>query len=220
MYPVTIVDNFFPEPDKIVEISNSYSFERDPIGNWPGERTQCISELNKDLFLYIGNKLHNLFYENNPSWSMEMFFQKTVPCAKNKKEQHNLYNHGWIHDDFSSHFGGVIYLTKNPDEDTGTSIYNLKNGYFNQDVKSIEIKNKFFRGEEVCPHEYAQHFSKVRSQYEKTLTVDNVYNRMLLFGPHVHHGVQTFGYSKPRLTIAFFAKNLSGSIQPLVRINQ
>ena len=217
MYPVTIVDNFFSEPGKIVELSKQYSFHKDEIGNWPGERTQCLSKINYDLFYYISEKIHRLFYESSPKWKMEISFQRTFPFAQSKEQSKSIFNRGWIHDDYASLFGGIIYLTENPDEETGTSIYKLKNGYFTHPQNSMEIKGKFFRGEEVDIEEYTRHWNNVNSQYEETVSVKNLYNRMVMFGPHIHHGVQTFGYSKPRLTISFFSRDLSGSIPPLMR---
>ena len=63
-----IINNFFTEPDKIVELSNNYQYTRDIHGNWPGERTDCISNLNKNLFNYIGNKIHNIFISTFQIW--------------------------------------------------------------------------------------------------------------------------------------------------------
>ena len=217
MYPVTIVDNFLPDPDKIVQLSTQYSYYKDVNGNWPGERTECLSQLNADLYNYLGEKIHKLFYENLPRWQMEISFQKTVPFASDIEASKSIFNRGWIHDDYSSLFGGIIYLNKNPDEDTGTSIYKIKNGYFSHAFESMKIKGSFYRGEQVDAQEYEKHWNIVNSQYEETVTVKNVYNRMMMFGSHVHHGVQTFGYSQPRLTLAFFARNMSGSIAPLIR---
>ena len=39
-FPVTIVDNFFEEPDLIVEEANKLKYFNPQTGNWPGTRTK------------------------------------------------------------------------------------------------------------------------------------------------------------------------------------
>ena len=40
-YPITIVDNFFEDPDKVVELAENCKFYNPNTGNWPGTRT-CL----------------------------------------------------------------------------------------------------------------------------------------------------------------------------------
>ena len=36
-YPITIVDNFFEDPDAIVELANELKYYNPNTGNWPAQ---------------------------------------------------------------------------------------------------------------------------------------------------------------------------------------
>ena len=59
-------------------------------------------------------------------------------------------------------------------------------------------------------------FDAMREQFEDTVTIENVYNRFVLFNGKTHHGVKTFG-TKPRLTLNFFGMAMTGHLPPLLR---
>ena len=67
--------------------------------------------------------------------------------------------------------------------------------------------------------EYEKAYDTMRDQFEETVTIENVYNRFVMFNGNTHHGVQTFG-SKPRLTLNFFGMAQTGKIPPLLRANR
>ena len=213
-YPVTIVDNFFEDPDAIVKMAEEMKFYNPNTGNWPGMRTKQISVEEPRFFNYFGNKLHLLFVDSVPEyWNMQCHFQKINPFCEDK---YSKRNRGWIHQDHDCWFGGIVYLTKNPEPDTGTSIYKAKNGYSFQMAEEISMKEKIYRSEEVDDKEYDRAYDTMRDQYEETVSVANVYNRMLLFSGNTHHGVQTFG-TTPRLTLNFFGIGQFGYINPVIR---
>jgi len=201
MFPITIVDNFLEDPDAIVRLSEQMEFKATTDGKWPGARTDQLWEHNHRLFNSIGIKIHSLFYEGIvDNWSMTMHFQKISPFDGDKW---NKKNRGWIHKDLSS-FGGIIYLSKDPDADSGTSIYKCKNGYQHQYPDELQVKEDLYTGKSTLSQdEYDKVFDAVNDQFVETVTVENVYNRLLLFGGQTYHGVKTFG-TKPRLTLNFF----------------
>ncbi len=210
-YPVTIVDDFFKDPDAIVEMSEGMKYHNPDTGNWPGTRTNSLHEENLRFFNYFGKKLYSLFYDTPPEyWNMICHFQKINPFCEDK---YGKRNRGWIHQD-NCWFGGIVYLTKDPEPDTGTSIYLAKDGYDFQ--FRPELKEKLYRSESVDDEQYDIEFDKMNDQYVETVRVNNVYNRLLLFGGDAYHGVQTFGLS-PRLTLNFFGMDQSGRMPPLVR---
>jgi len=208
VYPITIIDNFFSDPDKVVEFASQQEYYRCADGSWPGKRTRPIHELDPNLFNYIGNRIYNTFYSNINQWFLEARFQLIDPFTE---DQYDIRNQGWIHKDTPFYFGGIIFLNKEPDEDTGTSLYREKNGYSFQSKEYNSVKERFYLGQEVSDEEYAQAFHGINSQYEETVTVKNIYNRLLLFSSKDAHGVKTFGKSKKRLTISFFSQ---GSVSP------
>jgi len=215
MYPVVIHDNFFPDPDKVVKFALEQEYFSDSKGYWPGKRTKQLHELDNDLFVFVGNKIHNIFYESTPRfWEMEISFQLISPLHS---DPNNKKNYGWVHKDVNSFFGGVIYLNKDTQENTGTSIFSPVKGY-SQDVSSfLKAKENLYLGNNISDDEYNDSYDSYHSQYKKTVSIENVYNRMVLFGGDIHHAAQSFGRNQDRLTISFFSKGLVGSYPPLIR---
>ena len=216
-YPITIVDNFFEDPDGIVEIANELKYYTPNTGNWPGQRTKNLHVEEPRFFTYFGNKLHLLFYETVPEyWNLQCHFQMIHPFCDDKNSKKNR---GWIHRDIDTWFGGIVYLKKDPEPNTGTSVYKVKKGYSHQYAKEIEQKEALYRSEVVSDSDYTKAYDSMRDQFEETVTVTNVYNRFVMFNGNTHHGVQTFG-TTPRLTLNFFGMAQTGKLPPLLRSNR
>ena len=208
MYPTTIVEDFFSDPDAIVKYAEDLEYSPSPTGHWPGVRSKHIGEINFNLFQYIGNKIYSLFHSTPAERCViDMWFQLITPYHEDKW---NPLNRGWVHRDTFSNFGGIIYLTKNPEKDTGTSIYKEVEGYYYQTENETKNKRNHFLGNGVPEKEYSESWKRNQSQYLETVKVENVYNRMLMFNSKTHHAVKTYG-TKPRLTIAFFSNGEIGS---------
>jgi len=212
MYPITIVDDFFEDPDAIVEMANGLKYYPPDTGNWPGMRTKQLHLVEDRFFNYFGEKIHLLFHDSSPDyWNMQTHFQKIKPFHEDK--YHRL-NRGWIHQDIDTHFGGIVYLNKDTEPDTGTSIYKAKKGFALQYKEEIGMKEAHYRGDDIDEDEYIKAFDAAHEQYVESVKIENVYNRFVMFNNKVHHGVQTFG-TKERLTLNFFSMAMSGKIPPL-----
>ena len=209
-YPLIIKDNFFPDPDAIVKASNKlqyYSSEN----NWPGSRTKPLNEVNPKLFAYIGQKIFHLLHDKIPeTYSIMMGFQKIKPFIEGDKW--NRKNRGWIHRDCCL-FGGVIYLDKNPDKDAGTGIYKLKDGYHFQNEESLSYKVLLYSGQLIDDGHYYNAYDRVRNQYEETLRIPNLYNRLVLIPGDQPHAMTTTG-DKERHTMVFFCYDTMGVSLP------
>ena len=213
-YPVTIVDNFFEDPDAVVEMANNLKYYNPNTGNWPGTRTKQLHVEDDRFFNMFGTKIHNLFYESPPEyWNLQCHFQLINPFCDDK---YSKKNRGWVHQDHDTWFGGIVYLTKNPESDTGTSIYKSKNGWSFQKQEELKVKERLYKTEFLDDNEYEQAFDAMMDQYEETVSIANVYNRFVLFNGTTYHGVQTFG-TTPRLTLNFFGMGQYGNLPPLLR---
>ena len=216
-YPITIVDDFFEDPDGIVEMANELKYYTPNTGNWPGQRTKNLHVEEPRFFTYFGSKLHLLFYETVPEyWNLQCHFQMIHPFCDDKNSKKNR---GWIHKDIDTCFGGIVYLKKDPEPNTGTSVYKVKQGYSHQYAKEIEQKEALYRSEVVSDSDYTKAYDSMRDQFEETVSVANVYNRFVMFNGNTHHGVQTFG-TTPRLTLNFFGMAQTGKLPPLLRSNR
>ncbi len=213
-YPITIIDDFFEDPDKIVHLAESFKYYPPDTGNWPGVRTKQLHLVDDRLFNYIGEKIHLLFYETSPDyWNMQIHFQKIQPFSE---DQYDRRNKGWVHQDIDTFFGGIVYLNKDPEPDTGTSIYTTNNGYALQYRKEIEMKENLYLGKDIDLDEYNRAYDDAHAQYTESVRVENVYNRFVMFNNKTHHGVHTFG-TKERFTLNFFGMAMTGKIPPLLR---
>ena len=210
LFPITIIDNFYPDPDTIRNFALCQEFEVSRNGGWPGKRTKDLIELDKDLHDFFFKTIMNVFYpmEFEYECELETSFQLIESRSLN---QYDSKNRGWLHHD-AVIFGGVVYLTKDPEPDTGTSIYKPKKGHHQH--KSIWIQTKsddYMNKSNIGEDEYKEIMDDQYSLFDETVTVENVYNRCVLFGGNVVHGAKTFGTRKgmdARLTQSFFCHQL------------
>ena len=148
---ISIVDNFFKDPDKIVDFASSLKFKQSD-GFYPGQRSEELhitapnffnKTILKILALYFDYNNTEVFYRN-----ANMYFQKIKPFDKNKN---SILNEGLIHQDSYFNLAGVIYLNKKPDLNAGTSIYKNIKKLENEEEKhakkkelyKLKIENKF-----------------------------------------------------------------------------
>ena len=110
-YPVTIVDNFFDDPDYVREFALSLAYTSSSDGRWPGARSEHIHLLDNNLFNYISRRIELLFSEVDPKrWTKTMQFQRISPYSTDKWD---MRNRGWVHCENDTPeqkviFGGII----------------------------------------------------------------------------------------------------------------
>ena len=162
-YPITIVDNFFEDPDGIVEMANELKYYTPNTGNWPGQRTKNLHVEDPRFFSYFGSKIHLLHYETVPEyWNLQCHFQMIHPFCDDKNSKKNR---GWIHRDIDTWFGGIVYLKKDPEPNTGTSIYTIKRGFSHQYQQELDYKEALYRSEEVNDSDYDKAYDAMRNQF-------------------------------------------------------
>ena len=204
-YPTLIQDDFFSNPKEIVKFANTLEYYPDTIGAWPGKRTKSLDQIDYNFFDAVFRRILANYYSHQiRNYEVSMFFQKSFPYTKNQYDPKNL---GWIHVD-QGIFGGLIYLTENPEKDTGTSLYDLKNLFFNYPSYMEETKRKFYlQNNIVKDNEYNNTYKLLTEQFKETVNVQSKYNRLFTFDGNQFHALQTIGI-KERLTLIFFCKHL------------
>ena len=218
LFPITVVDNFLEDPDSLADYAEGLDFTYGSQ-SYPGLRSDYLHNISPDLYAYISNKILSVFYQRDPVYKIDMQFQKINPFSEDKW---NVKNKGWIHQDKSALFGGILYLTKDPDPDAGTSMYSKKSEYslFSKQDDLLKAKEKLYGHEkkEIDEDSFEKIYSVYHDRFEETLRVKNVYNRLLLFDGQQYHGVRTYG-DRERLTIAFFAETIAeAGAYPLRRV--
>ena len=214
-YPLIIKDNFFSDPDAIVNIINHVDYSLSS-NNYPGVRTKSLDEINPKLYEHIFQKIFLLLHDQLPlRFDVKVGVQKIKPFVEGDKWDKK--NRGWVHKD-GCLFGGVIYLDKNPDKDAGTSIYKSKDGFDVQTQENIDAKELFYSGQLIDDGHYYNAYDRVRNQYEETLKIPNVYNRLVLIPGDQWHCMTTTG-DKERHTLTFFCSDVTGVYSPDFKMN-
>ena len=203
-YPTIIVDDFFENPDDVVELANSVDY---PFSDhtYPGKRSAHLGEIDGRFYNYFVTQMLSAFGLQPRNSILNAYFQKVKPFSDEKWDKKNC---GWIHrDSHPTIFGGIVYLNKNADKDTGTSIYRLVKGFGVRNPEEQNVASELRRGNNVNDIEYTERYTDYHNQFEETVKVDNVYNRFFSFPNTAWHGVRTYGIEE-RLTIAFFCSQI------------
>lgn len=212
-FPVTILDNFYDDPDLVRSYALQQEFTKSDDGRWPGERTECLSKINEGLFNNFHRRVLSLFYDFsqiNLTWQSYACFQKITKFSENPE---SYKNKGWIHCDHAI-LSGVVFLNPNPVENSGLSIYRLNNSFSGVfDLEKELVRDEKFilhQNGDVNEEDYKKSIKSVNDNFHETMKIENIYNRLVLFSGSNFHGVPTFNYdhSEPRLSQVFFIKNL------------
>jgi hypothetical protein len=213
LLPITIVDDFFKDPDFIRAEALKLSFELTAPA--PGLRAACPENITN----IVAKKLFALLIDMNKhivEGQLQLCFQLTT------KE----FEYGWVHSDVGeNYFAGVIYLTPNAPLSGGTSMY--KSVGNNLDLNLYAdlqcIKHNFYTGKTDNLEQFKEARKKNNSLFYKTIEVSNIYNRLVMYPVNEFHSENIlFGETREesRLTIVFFVKNIaSNSMFPIDRMN-
>ena len=215
--PITILDNFFDNPDKIRDYGLSLEFEKDPRGGWPGVRTKPLHEINQPLFNAICKRIISLHFDlenvdNVMSWQTHICFQKVDKS----------YESGWVHVDTPSIFSAIIYLNTNPNPNSGTSIYKLKNKILIPNTQELNpYKLNAYKGV-INIEDVKEKREENNNQYMEVVRVHNEYNRIICFDSGSPHAAQDFfgeNDEEPRLTLNIFFNEFRVSRSPVERVH-
>lgn len=199
-FPITVVDDFFEYPDAVREFALQQEYLSDLENRWPGKRSKSLYELNPVLFNNTVNKVFSLFFNlnsTNISWNTSICFQKID----------SKYQEGWVHTD-ENICTGVVYLSKSKNK-CGTTIYRPVDSV-NATIKNEDKKSSSFNNTDLVTK--ATDFRlENNKQFRPTVTVQEEYNRLVLFDGHLLHSANEFyGDSDDslRLTLIFFIKQI------------
>ena len=124
-YPTVIIDNFFDNPDKMVEYSKTLKYHIPRKDEWwIGKRSELLHKINPDLFNFICTKILATFYDSDleeVKWEdAQIQFQIITREDINKTKV-------LAHKDIGNSLSGIIYLSKNESLSNGTKILKDEN---------------------------------------------------------------------------------------------
>lgn len=204
LYPVTIVENFYDNPDAVrtFALSQKYQFRHQIKGAkyvFPGCRTKDISIINKPLFENVSKKIISLFHNADHDY---MQWQITTSFQSVSEE----YGQGVIHTDHNTVFAAVLYLTPDAPLAAGTSLFK-PNNQFDQEKYEWYLKEndqRFDDGKIIMDTSY-------HAMFDEIVRINNVYNTLILYeGRHYHAANQFFGKNlkDSRLAQVFFVNKI------------
>lgn len=213
--PTTIVDDFFEDPDSIRAFALAQQYQKDEQGRWPGLRAAPLEQLNNQLFQHVCHRMLSVFWDvgNIPlHWSAYGTFQQVS----------REYGEGWIHQDADSLITAIVYLTPNSSTGAGTSIYRRKNITVPLNPNYEVAKRTAYLSGNMTSLDYTHALTATNAQYEETVRVNNLYNRLLIFDSKLYHGVPAFDTGgSERLTLTLFFKNIGSPIlSPIQRMHR
>lgn len=215
MFPVTIVDDFFANPDNIRDFALRQTFSRQDNCGWPGVRSPMLLDIDSQFYTDVMCKILNVFFrfpEDLISVTFDGFFQSIS----------EKYEEGWCHEDDGISMAGVVYLTPNAPTLAGTSIYNAPTTDI--DFSVCENKSLFYDNKITDLTTYRAIRDRYNSNFTKIVDVGNVYNRLVMYpGDYFHKENKFFGNTliDSRLTLVFFIKiATNGCLTPIQRVNQ
>jgi hypothetical protein len=200
LYPSIVLDNFFTDPDLVVDFASKLNYYKDIEGRWPGERSEMLHVNYHSFFDYVNKKMLKAIYPNE---EIEYAASTTFQKISGKRYP----NEGWIHKD-PDELTGIVYLSKH--KFCGTSLctkISFEEYKFNQDDK-----HKFYKKDNY-DHEELKSLQKNNQYFKKTLTVDSEYNRLFLFDSSNYHMANSFvdeNVNTDRMTLISFIKNIKG----------
>jgi hypothetical protein len=201
IWPTVCVDNFFDDPIKVKNFALNLNYKKDPEGKWPGERTDYLHAIDRNFFEYVCTKIIRLLYPmdySNIYFNAVQNFQKVNGGV--------FKNQGWVHTDFPKEITAIIYLSEH--KNCGTSLFYKKDFNFNlihNDKKQEMYKN--------TKKDFSFFLNENNNQFEKTLTINSKFNRLVLFDSSHYHAADKFNDSsikEDRLTLVTFFNQIGG----------
>lgn len=199
LIPTLVYDNFFRNPDEVINYAEQLEYFSNEEGRWPGKRSLPLHEINKNLFNFVTSKIIKLLW---PSNFEDIYFNAHSTFQKISKD---YTNPGWIHQDVEI-LTAIIYLSKH--RECGTSIFESKN--FNtlkntEKKKEIYIKKKF--------KNELKYLEENNNNFEETISIKSRKNRIIIFDSQQMHAAQKFiekDLDEDRLTLITFFKEING----------
>lgn len=148
-----IIDDVLDDPDELIELSRNISYytkEKTGIdgittkqmrigpefseSKWRGFRSDFLHEIDQEIFEKVFNNIMKKMLKTMPE---SVLFRYSVQSHLHFSPGLVPFYEGWWHQDPACLFAGVVYLTKNPEPDSGT-ILRLDDG-------EMIAENKFNR---------------------------------------------------------------------------
>ena len=142
-----VIDDFFSNPDELREYTLTENFRWTKKFWHPGTRTECLSLYDYPLYdslckIFIGAYFPETLYKDiSIKWEAGCFFHYAVEGDNERELMANKKKR--LHVDHDALCSAIVYLTPNPDPESGTTTYfENENG---EAVQDMNIGNRYNR---------------------------------------------------------------------------
>tara|TARA_B100000953_G_C17929678_1_gene393474 strand:+ start:50 stop:844 length:795 start_codon:yes stop_codon:yes gene_type:complete len=239
-YPI-VVDDFFDDPEILINYGKSLSKKAAHNGHWPGMRTDELWKIDEELHNAILTKIMSCYFNldhREITWKNSgMNFQEIPRYSEIKND---VKNKGWIHrdsytEDSPYELAGLIYLTPKIDPDSGTSLFKLKDSVvesglnifetFNQDqanmlYKSVNLGQKSNKFDE---QKFIKNWTEQDELFIEKTRFQNIFNRVIMYDAAEWHRANSFfndDGEDARLTLVFFVGGINEHALKRVKLDK
>ena len=213
-YPNIQVPNFFSQPDRVVDYAKTLEYHTDDTGQWPGKRSPALHTVDYTLYTLAARKVLAALYPmnyHNINWEGFGYFQR-FPKGQ-------AHGEGWIHQDISSQFTAIVYLSHH--NNCGTNLYIPKDElkvplYYegSQSHAANEIKKEYYSKNKPLNKKYFDALKINNSNFTKTVGFNSVYNSLVVFDGHTWHNANSFSgpdCKEERLFMVLFFQEITST---------
>lgn len=216
LYPVTVVENFYEDPDamRAFALKQKYEFltdRKDAQYVYPGSRTKDLVDLDAKLQEKVLKKFISVFHNSQYDvmrWAVSTNFQSVT----------EEYGTGVLHTDHNTILAAVLYLTPDAPLNAGTSLFKPNKTFDEAKYKkALEDNDDRFRAGQI------QMDTSYHSMFDEIVRVNNVYNTLIIYEGRMHHAANGFfgnNLENSRLSQVFFINRIDAQKHSVFPLNR
>jgi hypothetical protein len=210
-----VLDNFYNDPQGIIDILNG---DYPIVGCGVGNRSVSLQEISPQIYSGFCDAIYQIHGINaNDVWMTTFFMEHTYNPI-------DIFNYGWMHidgknpdacrmlvEEYKLIVCGQIFMTQNPDPDTGVQIGTLKSDrnwtrqeLIDKTINDYTLPKEQYEAGSISLNEYENIHKEYHDNFNLTCEVKNVYNRMVSWRGGSLHGAKMTEKMHKRLCQYFF----------------
>lgn len=217
---ITVLDNFYSDPSSVVDMLDG---DYPVFGCGTGNRSIGLQDLNPQMYINFCDaiyKIHNITHTED--LHMFTFFMEHT---YNPIE---IFNYGWVHidgknpdacrmttEEYKLVLCGQIFLTPDPDPETGVSICDLKPSVnwttqelIDKTINDYTIPKEDYLAGKLSLDGYIKEHESYHDNFTETCFIKNKYNRMVSWKAGSLHGAKMTNKMQKRLNQYFFVQRI------------
>jgi hypothetical protein len=210
-----VLDNFYNDPQAIVNMLNG---EYPIFGCGTGNRSISLEEISPQTYNVFCEAIYQIHgIDPNKVWMTTFFMEHTYNAI-------DIFNYGWMHidgknpdacrmlvEEYKLIVCGQIFMTPNPDPDTGVQIGSLKKDrnwsrqeLIDKTINDYTLPREQYEAGKISLEKYEILHREYHNNFDVTCDVKNVYNRMVSWRGGSLHGAKMTNKMPKRLNQYFF----------------